>query len=160
MRIWIFNGFTNPSFGSVCSPSGGVLSAYQMLLAWIYILLIRLSWGPDVILVRGVSLSFLGAVCQFLRSHDYFMADQSSDYLWGYRAPGCIFSPWDSGLVRTSGSNWQNSFTTVKVVEEDGWITGSNLSPRKIGALVAFRSIRTLQNIFPRIHSRCRNFRR
>ena len=36
---------------------------------------------------------FLGAVfSQFLRPHDYFLADQSSDYLWGYR-PGCDFLP-------------------------------------------------------------------
>ena len=92
---------------------------------------------------------FLGAVfSQFLRSHDYFMADQSSDYLWVI-ALGCDFSPEIRiGLERLGRAT--EFFTTSEVSQEEKMVQAyvkavAYMSPRKIGALVAIQGARTLQ---------------
>lgn len=76
------------------------------------------------------------------------MADQSSDYLWGYR-PGCDFLPEIRiGLERLGRAT--EFFTTSEVSQEEKMVQAyvkavAYMSPRKIGALVAIQGARTLQ---------------
>ena len=89
--------FTNPQFWTSLFPNWWsiIINIIDIaLVAWLLYFLIKAIVGTKImILVRGVIIFFLAAIfSQFFGFNDYFLADQSSDYLWGYRA-GCDFLP-------------------------------------------------------------------
>ena len=92
---------------------------------------------------------FLGSIfSQFFGFNDYFLADQSSDYL-RVIALVVIFSPEIRiGLERLGRAT--EFFTTSEVSQEEKMVQAyvkavAYMSPRKIGALVAIQGARTLQ---------------
>ena len=88
--------FTNPQFWTSLFPNWWsiIINIIDIaLVAWLLYFLIKAIVGTKIMILVVELYLFLGAVfSQFLRAHDYFMADQSSDYLWGY-CPGCDFLP-------------------------------------------------------------------
>ena len=91
---------------------------------------------------------FLGSIfSQFFGFNDYFLADQSSDYLWGYRA-GCDFLPEIRiGLERLGrATEFLRRVKSVRKKMVQAYVKAvAYMSPRKIGALVAIQGARTLQ---------------
>ncbi len=155
--------FTNPQFWTVCSQLGGYYYQYhywpQLAVCYFWS---RPSLGPRSWFGSWSWYLSWCSFSQFLRSHDYFMADQSSHYLWGC-ALVVIFS------LRFS---W---FKNVWVSDQNSlrqWGGGKRRWCRptmsgavaymshKIGALVAIQEAEPFRIYFHRNSSRCRNFRR